>query len=101
MPKFVDTLDAYLVIGGDDERSAALSDAMALRQSGFSVDYAFKNAGFGKQLKAASASGARVALIYGSDELERGVVKLRDLNDREEEDVPRERLPLALRERLS
>lgn len=101
MPKFVDTLDAYLVIGGDDERAAALADAMALRQSGFSVDYAFKNAGFGKQLKAASASGARVALIYGSDELERGVVKLRDLNDREEEDVPRERLPLALRERLS
>ena len=101
MPTFVDTIDAYLVIGGEAERAAALADAMALRQSGFSVDYAFKDAGFGKQFKAASASGARVALIYGSDELERGVVKLRDLNDRQEEDVPRERLALALRDRLS
>lgn len=100
MPQFVDTLDAYLVIGGDAERRVALADAMALRQMGFSVDYSFKNAGFGKQFKAASASGARVALIYGSEELERGVVKVRDLGNREEEDVPRDRLALVLRDRL-
>jgi histidyl-tRNA synthetase len=101
MPKFVDTVDAYMVIGGEAERAVALADANALRQSGFSVDYQFKNSGFGKQFKAASTSGARVALIYGSEELEKGVVKLRDLNDRSEEDVPRERLMLALRDRLS
>ncbi len=100
MPKFVDTVDAYLVIGGDAERAAALADANALRQSGFSVDYPFKDQGFGKQFKAASAAGARFALIYGSEELEKGVVKLRDLNDRSEEDIPRERLLLELRERL-
>lgn len=100
MPQFVDTLDAYLVIGGDAERRVALADAMALRQMGFSVDYSFKNAGFGKQFKAASASGARVALIYGSEELERDVVKVRDLGNREEEDVPRDRLALVLRDRL-
>jgi histidyl-tRNA synthetase len=101
MPKFVDTVDAYMVIGGEAERAVALADANALRQSGFSVDYQFKNSGFGKQFKAASTSGARVALIYGSEELEKGVVKLRDLNDRSEEDVPRERLMVALRDRLS
>ena len=101
MPKFVDTIDAYMVIGGKAERAVALADANALRQSGFSVDYPFKDSGFGKQFKAASASGARVALVYGSEELEKGVVKIRDLNDRSEEEVPRERLMLALRDRLS
>ncbi len=100
MPQFVDTVDAYLVIGGDAERGAALADANALRQSGFSIDYSFKNQAFGKQLKTASASGARFALIYGSEELEKGVVKLRNLADREEEDVPRSRLALELRDRL-
>ena len=101
MPKFVETIDAYMVIGGDAERALALSDANTLRQSGFSVEYSFKNAGFGKQFKAASASGARVALIYGSEELEKGVVKLRDLSDGSEEEVACERLILALRDRLS
>ncbi len=100
MPKFVDTLDTYLVIGGEEERVAALSDANVLRQSGFSVDYSFKNQAFGKQFKAASASGARFALIYGSDELEKGVVKIRNLSDRSEEEVPRAQLPLSLRDRL-
>ncbi|MBT5814613.1 MAG: histidine--tRNA ligase [Opitutales bacterium] len=100
MPKFVDTIDAYMVIGGEAERAVALADANALRQSGFSVDYPLKTSGFGKQFKMASASGARVALIYGSEELEKGVVKLRDMTDRSEEEVPRERLILALRDRL-
>ncbi|MBN12480.1 MAG: histidine--tRNA ligase [Opitutaceae bacterium] len=100
MPRFVDTLDAYLVVGGKEEQVAALSDANVLRQSGFSVDYSFKSQAFGKQFKAASASGARFALIYGSDELEKGVVKIRNLSDRSEEEVPRTQLPLLLRDRL-
>ncbi len=100
MPRFVDTLDAYLVIGGEKERAAALCDANVLRQSGFSVDYSFKNQAFGKQFKAASVLGARFALIYGSDELEKGVVKIRNLADRSEEEVPRAQLALSLRDRL-
>jgi histidyl-tRNA synthetase len=43
---------------------------------------------FGKQFKAASESGARLALIYGADELAKGVVKLRDLSERSEREVP-------------
>jgi histidyl-tRNA synthetase len=33
-------------------------------------------------------SGARIALIYGSDELARGVVKMRDLGDKTEREFP-------------
>jgi len=100
-PKFVDTLDVFVAIGGDAERPIALSDINLLRQSGFSVDYPFKNQALGKQLKVASSSGARFALIYGSEEVERDEVTIRNLANREDERAPRSRLLPLLRERLS
>ncbi|MCH6255313.1 histidine--tRNA ligase [Puniceicoccaceae bacterium K14] len=100
MPQFVDTVDVYAVIGGEEERKAALADIGSLRQAGYSVDYAFKNQNFGKQFKAASAAGARLAVIYGSEELEKGVVKIRNMSDRSEEEVPRSHLAEAVRSLL-
>ena len=98
LPTLVETLDCYVVIGGEEERLLALADATMLRQAGYSVEYPFKRQNFGKQFKAANASGARIALIYGSEELQRGVVKIRNLADRSEQEVPRDRLLDALRE---
>ena len=100
-PKFVNTIDIFAVIGGDAERPIALADINLLRQSGISVDYSFKIQALKKQLKTASASGARLALIYGSEEAEHDKVTIRDLVNREEERVPRNRLLPLLRERLS
>lgn len=98
MPEFIDTVDFYAVTGGDAEKLAALSDVALLRQAGYSVEYQLKSQAFGKQLKAATNSGARFSLIYGSDELEKGVVKLRNLADRSEQDIPRAQLLEAVRE---
>ena len=53
----------------------------ALRAAGVTVTM---NAGFGSmksQFKRADASGARYALVFGDDELERGEVALKDLRD--------------------
>ena len=80
--------DVYCVIGGQAERKAAFADILALRAIGYRVEYPMKDVAFGKQLKAAVESGAKAALIYGSDELARGVVKLRDLGDRTEREFP-------------
>jgi histidyl-tRNA synthetase len=88
-PALVEAPDVYCVIGGEAERGAALGDANALRAAGYRVDYPIRPAAFGKQFKAAADSGARLALIYGSDELARGVVKFRDLAERSERDVAR------------
>lgn len=82
----------YAVIGGEAERTAAFADIQALRAGGLRVEYPFKELAFGKQFKAASESGARLALIYGGDELARGVVKLRHLTDRSERDIPRDQV---------
>ncbi len=100
-PKFVAGPEVYCVIGGEAERLAAFGDIHALRAAGFRVDYPMKDLAFGKQFKVAAESGAKVALIYGSDELARGVVKLRDLTARSEVEVPRNEVAAAVRDFLT
>jgi len=100
-PKFVEAVDVYTVIGGEAERRAALADIAALRAAGRSVEYPLKDVAFGKQFKLAADSGAKLALIYGGDELARGVVKLRDLTERSEREVPRAQVVEAVREFFS
>ncbi len=80
--------DIYCVIGGEAERKAAFADIHRLRSSGYRVEYPMKDLSFGKQFKAAADAGAKIALIYGSEELAKGVVKLRDMADRSEREFP-------------
>jgi histidyl-tRNA synthetase len=87
-PQFVTAPDIYTVIGGEKERATAFGDIHALRTAGWRVEYPFKDLAFGKQFKAASECGAKLALIYGADEIAKGVVKVRDLGDRSEQEVP-------------
>lgn len=91
-PSVIQAPDVYAVIGGPTERLAALGDIQAIRAAGFRVDYPMKELAFGKQFKAAAESGARLALIYGGDELAKGVVKIRDLTERTEREVGRSRV---------
>lgn len=93
--------EVYAVIGGEAERKAAFADIQALRAAGIRVEYPFKDLAFGKQFKAAAESGAKLALIYGGDELAKGVVKIRDLTDRSEREVPRAEVLKAVRDSLS
>jgi histidyl-tRNA synthetase len=97
MPGYVSAADVYAVLGGEAERKAAFGDIHALRAAGYRVEYPLKPLAFGKQFKAALESGAKLALIYGSDELARDVVKLRDLGGRTERDVPRDQVLAAVR----
>lgn len=97
-PTFVQAPDVYAVIGGEKERLAAFADIHAIRVMGRRVDYPLKDLAFGKQIKAAAESGAKLALIYGGDELAKGVVKVRDLTERTERDVPRNDLVATVRD---
>lgn len=100
-PTTTNATQVYVVIGGEAERKAAFGDIHLLRTAGVRVEYPFKDVAFGKQFKAASESGARLALIYGGDELAKGVVKLRDLTDRSERDVPRDQVVANVRNILA
>ena len=97
MPAFINAPDVCVAYDGEAGRLAAFPDIQTLRATGVRVEYPLKELAFGKQLKAALESGAKLALIYGGDELARGVVKLRDLTERHEREVPREQVPAEVR----
>ena len=92
VPDFVEAPDFVMIIGGPEERKAALHDAARLRSLGYQVTYPLKEQNFGKQFKAANQSGARFALIYGSDELARGTVKVKELSSGTEGELKRSEL---------
>ncbi|MEZ5276469.1 MAG: histidine--tRNA ligase [Opitutaceae bacterium] len=96
-PSLVAGPEIYVVTGGDAERRCALGDIQNLRAAGISVEYALRTIGFGKQFRLAGQSGARFCFIYGEDEVARGVVKVRNLGDGTEQDLPREHLVEAFR----
>lgn len=81
LPSYVQSPEFIAVIGGGTERVPALRDAARLRAMGYGVDYPLKEQSFGKQFKEANQKGARFALIYGSEEVEQGLVKVRDLSN--------------------
>lgn len=97
MPTIVSAPDVYCVIGGEKERLAAFADIQAVRAMGYRVDYPMKEAAFGKQFKTAAESGAKLALIYGTEEIAKGVVKIRDLTDRSEREVPAAQVAATVR----
>ena len=101
LPPLVTAPDVYCVIGGAPERLVAFREIQALRAGGFRVEYPLREIAFGKQFKAAAESGARLALIFGGDELARGVVKVRDLSQRSEVEVPREAVVAHVRDFLA
>lgn len=100
-PAYANSPDVYVVIGGEAERQAAFADIQAVRAAGLRVEYPFKDLAFGKQFKAASESGAKLALIYGGDELAKGVVKIRNLTDRSEREVPRSEVLAVVQKSLA
>jgi histidyl-tRNA synthetase len=101
MPPLLQLPDIYVIIGGPQERLAAVADIHALRASGHRVEYPLHNISFGKQFKQAAESGAKLALIYGSDELSKNVIKIRDLRTRTEQDIPRPHLHATVQDFLS
>lgn len=96
LPQIVDAPDFYAIVLGEENRAEALSDVAVLRACGMRVEYAFKDGKFGKLIQAAEQTGARYALIYGTNELALGVVKVRDTQERREIAFPRENLPATL-----
>ena len=100
LPDLAEPPEICILIGGERERKVALGDACRLRNNGFRVEYPFKTRSLGKQLKAAVQSGARLALIYRSDELEEDAVRIRDLQLRAEKLVNRKGLGKVVAEFL-
>jgi histidyl-tRNA synthetase len=82
--------------------SAARDITAQLRRAGISTDRAYDGRSMKSQMKSADRSGARFALIIGSDELEAGIVTIRPMReDRSQTTVERARLVDELHTLLS
>ncbi len=84
-----------VVPAGDAAQRPALELTDKLRRLGFAVDLGY-GGNMGKRLKRANKLQARVAVILGDNELQKGVAALRDLDSGEQRDVALDVLPNTL-----
>jgi histidyl-tRNA synthetase len=81
--------------------TAALAVTSELRAAGISADRAYENRSMKAQMKAANRSGARFAIIVGSDEAEAGKASIRPMRaEGEQVVVDRDSLTHELQQRL-
>ena len=92
-------LQVYVIDTTGGENSLLITDQ--LRQNGFKVDRSFGDRSMKAQMKAADKSGAKIALIVGEDEVEKGVVTIRDLRGEEgQEEIASDSIIANLEKRL-
>lgn len=82
-----DKIDLYLVIVGEDQRSLALKIAHNQREKGRTVLYGFRSESMGKQLEAASKTGASQVIILAPEELKRNLVVLKNMETGEQSEM--------------
>ena len=97
IPAYADGPDFFVMILGNDVRASALEDVAKLRRAGFRVEYNLRDGKFPKLIQSAETAGAKFALIFGGEEVAKGVTKVRSLADRREAEVPRADIIPALR----
>ena len=91
-------VDVFIVDVIDGTHATVLCDE--LRRAGIGADRAYGGRSMKSQMKKASASGARYALILGEAEIEGSLVGLRDLVASTQEQIGRDRIVDELRKRL-
>jgi histidyl-tRNA synthetase len=91
-------VDAFVVDMVDGLAATVVTDE--LRRAGLGADRSFGGRSVKAQMKVADRSGARFAVLIGSDELEAGEATVRDLATGDQERIPRDGLVAALRSRI-
>jgi histidyl-tRNA synthetase len=93
LPEWARTLDYFIVVIGEEQRSAALALARRLRDHGHAVAYGLGEQSVRKQFRSAETEGARRVLVLGPDEVAAGEVVVRDMGSGEESRQPLEGVP--------
>ncbi len=96
-PNLPRTIDAFVAQYSPAERPAAIKVATQLRAAGLTTELSVLDTSLDKQLKAASNSGARFAVIVAPTELEKGEVNFKNLQTREQQTVKIEELATTLK----
>lgn len=90
-------VDVIVLVAGDTGTVARLV-VKDLRDAGVKTDTAYGGRSLKAQFKQADRIGARVALVIGERDLDRGVITLRDLGSGEQVEIPVEETVQRVRE---
>jgi len=90
--KLLPSPDVFMVLIDKALLIPSLFLAHQLREKGWSVDHALSATAVNRQFKMASQRGARIAVVMGPEEWKRGAVKLKNLESREETELPAEKI---------
>lgn len=92
LPGLTEGLDVFVIDADERYFPDALRLTTSLRQAGRQVDYSYKRQPLNKQLKQASARGARYAIIVGAEWEQRGEVAVKDMASGRQHAIAREAL---------
>ena len=87
-PEAPEALDAFVVTMGDEARLEGVKLVDQLRERGVKADLDHAARSMKAQFKFAGKLGVRKVIVIAGDELEKGVVKLRDMEKSSEAEVP-------------
>ncbi len=79
--------DLYVAPMSEDAASKAMAIASSLRSEGFFVEYDLIGRGLKAQMKYADKIGAKFVIVLGSDELDSGRAKLKNMRSGEQTDI--------------
>ena len=88
--------DVFIVTMGEDARMAGMKLADELRNFGIRADIDHAARSMKAQFKFANKIGAKKAIVIAGDELEKGVVKLRDMDASTESEIARSEIVSVL-----
>lgn len=88
LPDMPSTTDVYVANLGANMKIPAFTFCQALRDLGVKADSDLAGRSLKAQFKFADKIGARYVALVGGEEYERGVIKLRDMKTKEEEELP-------------
>ena len=94
-------LDVYIVSMGEAARTGAVEILHEIRSSGLSADMDYMDRSFRAQMRRADRYPARFAVIIGDDELDRGVITIRDMGDGSQSSLSPAEAIEALRARIA
>ena len=89
-------LDVFIAGVTPEDQPHVLALAHACRDAGLATEFALTAQAVGKQLKQASARGARVAVLIGPDDRDRNEVQIKDLAAKTQRAVSRDDAVAAL-----
>ena len=98
--ELAENIDIFMMPLGEEAILSSYVLTDAIRSLGYAVESPYKSGKLGAYFKKAERKKARLAVIFGADELERQSVQVKDLAAQKQEEVPIAELPQYLSDHL-